>query len=136
MSDSIFVDAVVSVGLVLLQVALALPWLAFVTQTPLKAWVRGDKLMMGELGFDLIMLLPVLFGVMSASSSISEEIEGRTAVTLMSKPVSRRQFLLGKYIGILLAAFVITNLLGWVFNWVILAKHWFDKLDPVQPPFA
>src|SRR5205085_138323 len=88
------------------------------------------------LGFDLIMLLPVVFGVMSASASISEEIEGRTAITLMSKPVSRRQFLLGKYIGILLAAFVITNLLGWFFNWVILAKHWFDKLDPVPPPFA
>jgi len=35
--------------------------------------------------------------------SINEEIEGRTAVTLMSKPVSRRQFLMGKFVGILTA---------------------------------
>ena len=33
----------------------------------------------------------VLFGVLASSMSISEEIEGRTAITLMSKPVSRRQ---------------------------------------------
>ena len=41
------------------------------------------------------MLASAAFGVLVAAVSISEEIEGRTAVTLMSKPVSRRQFLLG-----------------------------------------
>ena len=70
--------------------------------------------MVKELGYDMTMLAAVLFGVLAASMSISEEIEGRTAITLMSKPVSRRQFLLGKFVGILLAALVMTVLLGLV----------------------
>jgi ABC-type transport system involved in multi-copper enzyme maturation permease subunit len=93
-----------------------------------------DLMMMTELDYDIIMVLAVLFGVFTASISISDEIEGRTAVTLMSKPVSRRQFLLGKYFGILLSALLMTLLLGWFFNWMILGRQWFDKSDPVPTP--
>ncbi len=93
-----------------------------------------DYLMARELGQDVIMLGAVVFGAVLASTSISEEIEGRTAVTLMSKPVSRRQFLLGKYIGILLSALVITVLLGWFFDWMLLFKRWYEAVDPVQFP--
>src|SRR5262249_32389657 len=88
-----------------------------------------DLLMMTEIDFDIIMALAVIFGVFTASISISEEIEGRTAITLMSKPLSRRQFLLGKYVGILLACLIMTLLLGWLFNWAILAKKWFAKQE-------
>jgi ABC-type transport system involved in multi-copper enzyme maturation permease subunit len=91
-----------------------------------------DLLMMTEIDYDIIMALAVIFGVFTASISISEEIEGRTAVTLMSKPLSRRQFLLGKYLGILLACVIMTLLLGWMFNWAIAGKKWFDfrEYDP------
>jgi hypothetical protein len=92
-----------------------------------------DFVMMQELGYDTIMLLPLLMGVIAASMSISEEIEGRTAITLMSKPVSRRQFLLGKFAGILLATLVLTAALGWFFNWVLLYKRWLDRMDPLPP---
>jgi ABC-type transport system involved in multi-copper enzyme maturation permease subunit len=96
-----------------------------------------DHLMGKELGQDVIMLGAVIFGAILASTSISEEIEGRTAVTLMSKPVSRRQFLLGKYVGILLSALVITVVLGWFFDWMLLFQRWYDQVDPVQfPPGA
>jgi ABC-type Na+ efflux pump permease subunit len=89
-----------------------------------------DYIMVKELGYDFIMLAAVLFGVIAASMSVSEEIEGRTAVTLMSKPVSRRQFLLGKFFGILLVCLVIVGVLGWLFQWVLLYKRWFDQLPP------
>jgi ABC-type transport system involved in multi-copper enzyme maturation permease subunit len=95
-----------------------------------------DYVVVQELGFDTIMLVCVLLGVLSASMSISEEIEGRTAITLMSKPVSRRQFLLGKFVGIFLVTLLLTGLLGWFFQWVLLAKHWYEKMDPVPPPQA
>jgi hypothetical protein len=91
-----------------------------------------DYLMVKQLGFDTIMLAAVLFGALVASQSISEEIEGRTAVTLMSKPVSRRQFLLGKYAGIALAGMFMFGLLGSYFEGVLLAKHWWDKLGPLS----
>jgi hypothetical protein len=88
-----------------------------------------DHLVLREIGYDTIMLVAILFGALAASMSISEEIEGRTAVTLMSKPVSRRHFLLGKFIGIVLAAGVFFALLGTYFEGVTLFKHWWDKMD-------
>lgn len=95
-----------------------------------------DFVMMKELDYDLIMLAAVLFGTLAASLSIGEEIEGRTAVTLMSKPVSRRQFLLGKFTGIFLAALLLTGLLGWWFEWTQLFKRWLERMDPVPVPPA
>lgn len=93
-----------------------------------------DLIMVKELGYDTIMLAAVVFGTLAASMFVSEEIEGRTAVTLMSKPVSRRQFLLGKYVGILLACFLMATMLFCVFEGVLLYKHWLDKMDPVPNP--
>src|SRR5207244_1715939 len=93
-----------------------------------------DLVMVKELGYDTVMLAAVLFGALAASMSISEEIEGRTAVTLMSKPVSRRQFLLGKFVGIVLAAGVLFALLGVWFQGITLFKHWWDRLDPEPTP--
>ncbi len=93
-----------------------------------------DHIMVKELGFDTLMLAAVAFGSITASMSISEEIEGRTAVTLMSKPISRRQFLLGKYFGIYLTCLVLMFGLGWYFNAVLIHKRWFDQLDFPAPP--
>jgi hypothetical protein len=93
-------------------------------------WTFGeDHLVIREIGYDTILLIAAVFGALAASMSISEEIEGRTAVTLMSKPVSRRHFLVGKFIGIALAAGVLFALLGIYFEGVTLFKPWWDKSD-------
>jgi hypothetical protein len=96
-----------------------------------------DYKMMKQIGFDMVMLSAVLFGVLAASMSISEEIEGRTAVTLMSKPVNRRQFLIGKYLGILMACFVMAMLLNWTLVSALRAMREFDTInntaDPTDP---
>lgn len=83
-----------------------------------------DIKMVKEIGFDIIMLAAATFGVLSASMAISEEIEGRTAITLMSKPISRRQFLLGKFAGTLLACTLMIGVLSWFFQWVL----WYGPL--------
>jgi ABC-type transport system involved in multi-copper enzyme maturation permease subunit len=87
-----------------------------------------DYKMMKQLGFDMIMLTTMLFCVLLASMSVSEEIEGRTAVTLMSKPVTRRQFLLGKFFGILLAGWLMTMFMAGAFNWALWLQPQLDKL--------
>ncbi len=97
----------------------------------------GDNYkMMKHIGFDVTMLAALLFGVVTAGMSITDEIEGRTAVTLMSKPVSRRQFLLGKFAGIFLASLALAGMLGWVFQWALYAFPLFDWMpdtsDPIQ----
>ncbi len=90
-----------------------------------------DYKLMKQVGFDAVMLFSGLFGLMTASISVNEEIEGRTAITVISKPVSRRQFFIGKYLGILLACFTMTLMLGWVLTWALYWKPGFDPLDDV-----
>jgi len=91
-----------------------------------------DYKMMKQLGFDAIMLAALVFGLLAASISIYEEIEGRTAITVISKPISRRQFLLGKYVGTLLACWAMVLLLGWLLTWALYIKPHFDQLDDVK----
>ena len=93
-----------------------------------------DLKMVKELGYALTMLAAAAFAVIAASMSVSEEIEGRTAVTLMSKPVSRRQFLLGKFGGILMAALFMTAILGWFLVWVVLFGTGYIRLPAQQDP--
>jgi ABC-type transport system involved in multi-copper enzyme maturation permease subunit len=89
-----------------------------------------DQKMVKELCYAFTMLGPAIFGVAAACMSVTEEIEGRTAITLMSKPVSRRQFLLGKFAGITLSALFMTVLMGWVLVWVFQYKIWYDSGAP------
>jgi hypothetical protein len=53
-----------------------------------------------ENGITLILIACTFQAVWSASTSVNEEIEGRTALTLLSKPIHRRSFIIGKMLGI------------------------------------
>ena len=113
-----------SIGFVAMWISPFVPYFTF----------GEDHIMVKELGYDTIMFVAAVFGTLAASMFVHEEIESRTALTVMSKPVSRRQFLLGKFVGILLAIMLMFGLLGCSFEGVMLYKHWFDKLDPVSTP--
>jgi ABC-type transport system involved in multi-copper enzyme maturation permease subunit len=55
------------------------------------------------------MLLAGLFGaVLSASASVAREVRSGTALAVLSKPVSRAQFLLAKYLGVISALTLLT----------------------------
>jgi len=62
-----------------------------------------DVKMLKDCSLATILISGLLIAVWTASTSVAEEIEGKTAMTLLSKPINRRQFVLGKYIGILQA---------------------------------
>lgn len=62
-----------------------------------------DVKMVKDCGLATILITGLLIAVWTASTSVAEEIEGKTAMTLLSKPINRRQFVLGKYIGIIQA---------------------------------
>src|SRR5262250_1489349 len=56
-----------------------------------------------------VMLLSGLFGaVLSASASVAREIRSGTALAVLSKPIGRAQFLLGKFVGLMAALGVMT----------------------------
>ncbi|MDB5349419.1 MAG: ABC-type transport system involved in multi-copper enzyme maturation, permease component [Planctomycetota bacterium] len=59
-----------------------------------------DIKMYKDTGLTTISFIALLLALLTASSTVAEEIEGKTAVTLLSKPINRRQFILGKFLGI------------------------------------
>lgn len=59
-----------------------------------------DIKMYKDSGLTLIRVLAIGVAIWAASKSVAEEIEGRTALTVLSKPVGRRQFIFGKILGI------------------------------------
>jgi len=61
----------------------------------------ADVKMLKECGLATLLISGALLAVWTAGTSITNEIEGKTAMTLLSKPINRRQFILGKYMGIL-----------------------------------
>lgn len=71
-----------------------------------------DTVMYKSVSIDIVLLLVLIATLFATSKSIYEEIEDRTMLTLMSKPVSRWEVLLGKYLGIICAAFVAVLVLG------------------------
>lgn len=88
-----------------------------------------DFKMFKHIGYDIIMLSTLLFGVLASSMSIAEEIEGRTAITVMSKPITRRAFLLGKFLGVLMACAAMSLLMLNNFN---AAVEWMPELDQIN----
>lgn len=67
----------------------------------------GDPVMIKSFGLAGIYLCGLVVTVFLGATIIHKEIERRTLYFVLSKPVSRAQFLLGKYFG-LLAAIVLT----------------------------
>src|SRR3954454_16226470 len=80
-----------------------------------------DTVMFKAVALDVILLLVLIQTLFATSKSIYEEIEDRTMLTLMSKPVRRWEVIVGKYLGIIMAALVAVILLGAV---LILATWW------------
>ncbi len=60
-----------------------------------------DVKMLMSCGLETILISSLLIAVWTASTSVADEIEGKTAMTLLSKPITRQQFIIGKYVGIL-----------------------------------
>lgn len=71
-----------------------------------------DFKMYKESGLQIIMLLAMLVAIWTSSVAVADEIEGRTALTVLSKPIGRQQFIIGKFVGIATALGLMFVLLG------------------------
>jgi len=61
---------------------------------------RGDNKMLIDLGLSTVFLVGVWLSAFTASGVLSAEIERKTALTVVSKPVPRPVFVLAKYLGV------------------------------------
>jgi ABC-type transport system involved in multi-copper enzyme maturation permease subunit len=71
-----------------------------------------DTKMFKSVGLDVVLLMALLATLFATSKSIFEEIEDRTMLTLMSKPLRRWEVMIGKYLGIVLAAALAVAAMG------------------------
>jgi ABC-type transport system involved in multi-copper enzyme maturation permease subunit len=92
-----------------------------------------DIKMVKDEGLTLIMVLSMILALWTASVSIADEIEGRTALTLLSKPVGRRQFIIGKFFGILVPVAIMFIVLGAVFLASVSFKAVYDSRETGNP---
>lgn len=75
-----------------------------------------------DLGLGTYTLCIMLMGIFSAANLITTEIENYTAMTVMSKPLRRHEFVLGKFLGIVYSVTFLGFLLAVVFITVTIAK--------------
>jgi ABC-type transport system involved in multi-copper enzyme maturation permease subunit len=92
-----------------------------------------DVKILKDTGLTLIMVLSVLLALWTASVSIADEIEGRTALTVLCKPIGRRDFILGKYLGILGPVAILFIVLGGIFLCSVSYKVAYDARETSMP---
>lgn len=92
-----------------------------------------DVKILKDSGLTTIMMLAIIFAMWTASTSVADEIEGKTAITLLSKPISRRQFIIGKFYGILWPVLLIFVVLGPILMACISYKVVYDSRESSRP---
>ncbi|HEY4761260.1 MAG TPA: ABC transporter permease subunit [Thermoguttaceae bacterium] len=88
-----------------------------------------DVKIVKDTGLTLIMILGAILALWTASVSIADEIEGRTALTVLSKPINRRSFILGKFLGILWPVAILFIVFGAIFLASVSFKVVYDARE-------
>lgn len=96
-------------ALLLIGFSLALGELSFAEQTRISL----------DFGLSGIQLSAVILAVFVGSSLVTREIEKRTILTLLARPLTRTQFLIGKFLGLTLVITTVTLGLAMVMTLVM-----------------
>ncbi|MBA4105549.1 MAG: ABC transporter permease [Pirellula sp.] len=91
-----------------------------------------DVKMLKTSGMTMIKVLAIIMALWTASTSVADEIEGRTALTVLSKPVGRRQFIIGKFLGIIWPIVLMFIILGIVFLLTVSFKVVYDARESAK----
>ncbi len=98
---------------------------------PYNTFGEDIKMLMTS-GMTTIKVLAIVVALWTASVSVSEEIEGRTALTVLSKPIGRRQFILGKFLGIVWPILLMFVILGIIFLLTVSYKVVYDARESAK----
>jgi ABC-type transport system involved in multi-copper enzyme maturation permease subunit len=83
-------------------------------------FLDDDKLLT-DLGLSTMLLAGLFMAAFTATGVFSREIQNKTVLTVISKPVSRTIFVLGKYLGVLLALTV--AYIVWAVVFLLTIRH-------------
>jgi ABC-type transport system involved in multi-copper enzyme maturation permease subunit len=95
---------------------------AIVLSRVLAVLTVGDRAkVVKDVGLASISLFGALMAILIGTGLVYKEIEKRTIFTLLAKPLRRHEFLLGKYLGLLLTLSVMTAAMSLVFLVLVFA---------------
>ena len=83
------------------------------------SYVEGERILQ-DVGLAAIRLMSVGIATFVGVGLIHSEVERRTIYTILSKPVSRAEFLLGKYVGLVLTTWLMLVIMGIAFAGISL----------------
>jgi ABC-type transport system involved in multi-copper enzyme maturation permease subunit len=89
---------------------------AIVASRVLAVLTVGDRAkIIKDVGLSSISIFGVLMAVLIGTSLVYKEIDKKTIFTLLSKPLHRAEFILGKFLGLVLTLFVMTAFMTVIF---------------------
>jgi len=112
----------VTAGLLVLNLALA----AFT--------LEDDNKLLKDLGLSTLLLSGLFLAAFSATGVLTREIENKTVLTVISKPVARPVFILGKFLGLAAALGVGFYLCSLVFLMTVRHRVLQTATDPYDMP--
>lgn len=119
----------------IMLVVLGAATILIILSNPLSAFTMvDDQRMLIDIGLATVFLCGALLSAFIATNVLGREIENRTALTVISKPVNRPVFVMGKYIGVSAALTVGTLYMCFVF--LLVEQHTVLQTvrDPVHVP--
>lgn len=113
-------------------VVLAIATLMLILANPLSSFTMDDdQRMFVDMGLATVFLCGGLLASFVATGVLTREIENKTALTIVSKPVSRPMFVIGKFVGVAGALMLCTLFMSIVF--LLVEQH--SVLQTVRDPY-
>ncbi|MGZ5495385.1 MAG: ABC transporter permease [Candidatus Aminicenantales bacterium] len=82
----------------------------------------GDRVkIIKDVGLASISLFGVLMAILIGTGLVYKEIDKKTIYTLLAKPLHRAEFILGKFLGLVLTLFVMTGAMALIFLAIVYA---------------
>ncbi len=119
----------------IMLVVLLISTVMIILSNPLSAFtMANDQRMLIDIGMATVFLCGALLAAFIATTVLGQEIENRTALTVISKPVGRPIFVLGKFFGVAGALALATLYMSLVFMLVELHSVLQTVRDPLHLP--
>jgi ABC-type transport system involved in multi-copper enzyme maturation permease subunit len=125
-----FILLLVGGGLQVVNTLLSAFTMGFTEETE----VFGDDKMLFDMGLATVVVCCMLLAAFIATSVLSREIENKTALTVISKPVGRPMFVIGKYLGVSAAILVAAVILTTFFFFAIRHRVMSTARDTIDGP--
>lgn len=111
-----------------------------VVNLPLSGWTMGteyttsDQRMLENAGLGTLLVVGMFAAAFCASAAVSREIDDKTVLSVISKPVPRSMFVLGKYVGLAMAVTVFYYLASLAFLLTVRHKVVSNASTPINWP--